>query len=346
MDLDPRAFFWPGRATVCQVPKFCRHNRLLQNCPICSREAEIELRPLVSSSAPRTTEPRERAPRAPARRPGPRRPSAPGLTVRRLRTTVDDGYGSPLLPGLKSSQEAARLADELAFAATRLQRLGSDPPGLYAELALREEDIEERTWLAFLIAYLGTLEDDDPFAGVRAARVSWSSGEPPRLDGVPTGPRSAYDPSHGTRTVAAYRAWASRAGSQAEAFGGDPAWNAERRFARVLERLALPGMHRDARFELLVSLGALGVYELTPGALGFGGSDQVTLAAKRALAIGDSMLLERRASALAEACEIPLAALDLGFYNWEAGERVTGGLGPGAEPDPARLGAVRAALGL
>jgi hypothetical protein len=334
-------------ATVHGVPQFCRHNRLIQNCPICSREQSVELRPLVSSSAPRVAEPRERAPRPAARRePGRRSGSSAGVTVRRLRTTVDDGYRSPLLPGVKSSQEAARLVDELAFSATRLRRLAEDPPGLYAEVAQGTEDIEERTWLAFLIAYLGPLETEEPFSAIAAARTSWSSGDPPQLEGVASGPRGAHDPAQGQRTVDAYRTWASRAGSQLAAFSGDGAWSPERRFARVYERLALPGLHRDARFELLVSLGALGLYELRPEALALGGSDQVTVAAKRALGIGDPLLLGRRASELATACGIPLAALDLALYNWESGERATGGLGPGAEADPALSEAVSGALGV
>jgi hypothetical protein len=328
------------------VPKFCRHNRILQNCPICSREQEVELRPLVSSSAPRVAVPRERAPRAEARTGGSRRASAPGLTVRHVRTTVVDGYRSPLVPGLKSSQEAGRLADELAFSATRLQRLATDPPGLYAEVATGEGDLEERTWLAFLIAYLAPLDDDDPFAAIAGARTSWSSGEPPHLESAASGPRAAHDPERDNRTVDAYRAWASRAGAQTAAFQADTAWSPERRFARAFERLALPGLHREARFELLVSLGALGLYELIPGTLQLGGNGPVTLAAKRALAIGDTMLLDRRAAALAAAAQIPLAALDLAFYNWERGERATAGLGLGSEPDPARVAAARDALGL
>jgi hypothetical protein len=324
------------------VPKFCRHNRLLQNCPICSREQAIELRPLVSSSAPRTTEPRQRAPRSEAAR----RPSAPGLKVRRLRNTVDDGYRSGLVPGLKSSHEAERLADELAFSATRLTRLAGDPPGLYAEISSSTADIEERTWLAFLIAYLAPLEGDDPFAAISEARTSWASGQPPRLDDVATGPRTAHDPSRGTRTLDAYRAWAERAGSQEAAFTGEPGWSPERRFDRAFERLALPGLHRDARYELLVSLGTLGVYELGPASLRLGGNDPVTLAAKRALGIGDPMLLDRRATALAEACRVPFAALDLALYNWEQGERATGGLWPGDEADPDHAAGVRDALEL
>ena len=329
------------------MPKFCRHNRLLQNCPICSREQEVELRPLVSSSAPRVAEPRPTASRSPGRREPSRRPAGgAGLTVRRVRNSVDDGYRTPLAPGLKSSQEASRLADELAFGATRLRRLASDPPGLYAEVASGAPDIEERTWLAFLIAYLGPLEQEDPFAAIAAVRTSWSSGQLPDLDDVATGPRTAHDPARGTRTLEAYRAWAARAGSQAAAFAGDSGWSRERRFARAFERLALPGMHRDARFDLLVCLGSLGAYDLEAGALQLGGSDQVTVAAKRALGIGDPLLLERRALQLAETCRIPLAAIDLGFFSWERGERATAGLGPGAEPDSELSAVVYTALGL
>ena len=324
------------------MPQFCRHNRLVQNCTICAREQDVEARPLVSSGAPRSIQPRPpSSSRTGTRTP---RPAAPGVTVRRLRNAVDDGYSSPLVPGLRSSQEAARLADELAFAATRLRLLGSDPPGLYAEVADQAGDLEERTWLAFLIAYISPLDAEDPFAAIGGARTSWASGEPPRLSGIQTGPRTAVDPERPDRTVEAYRAWAARAGSQAAAFAGDPAWTAERRFGRVLERLALPGF-RGARYDLLVSLGRLGVYDLRADGLGLGANDEVTVAAKRALGIGDSILLERRAAQLADGCGVPLEALDLALYNWERGERATAGLGAGAEPDPALQETVHAALG-
>ncbi len=147
-------------------------------------------------------------------------------------------------------------------------------------------------------------------------------------------------------TVDAYRAWAQRAGSQAAAFGGEAAWTPERRFARAFERLALPGFHRDARFDLLVTLGRLGVYEVRAGSLQIGGANEPTLAAKRVLGIGDSMLLERRAAELADACELPLEALDVGFYNWGRGQRATLGLGLSAEPDAQALAPITAALGL
>jgi len=266
--------------------------------------------------------------------------------VRRMTRGAEDGYRSGLLPGLKSSADAERLAGELAFAATRLERLAADPPGLYAAVADRSVDVEERTWLAFLIAYIGPTDSDAPFDAIDHARTAWSSGEPPRLDGVTLGPRSAHEPSRGTQTIEAYRAWAQRSGSQAGAFSGEPSWTPERRFSRIFERLALPGFHRGARFELLTTLGRLGVYELRAGALGLGGNDEVTLAAKRALGIGDTLLLERRAADLAQACGLDLDALDLGFYNWERGERSRLGCDVDTEADPATLADVQSALDL
>lgn len=268
------------------------------------------------------------------------------MTVHRVRNSVDDGYRSPLAPGLRSSEEAEHLAAELAFAAGRLQRLSADPPGLYAEIADGEADAEERTWLAFLIAYLGPLERDDPFAAISSVRTSWASGALPELDGVETGPRTAHDPARAQGTLEAYRGWAARAGSQLAAFTGEPGWTPERRFARVFERLSLPGLHRAARFDLLSTLGTLGVYRLRAGALALGGADPATVAAKRALGIGDAMLLEARALALAEGCGLPLEALDLGFYNWERGERAHAGLPPGAEAGESLKEQVRASLGL
>ncbi|MFL5822786.1 MAG: hypothetical protein ACJ764_05020 [Solirubrobacteraceae bacterium] len=267
------------------------------------------------------------------------------MTIRRPGAAVDDGYRSPLLPGLKSGESAGRLAEELAFATARLQELEESPPGLYAELADENGDVEERTWLAFLIAYLGPLEDaEDPFEAIRGARTSWAEGVVPDLEGVRPGPRTAHDQGRGQATLQAYRAWAERAGTQAAGYGGEPAWSPERRFSRVFERLALPGFHRAARFELLVVLGRTGLYELAAGSLALGGSDEVTLAAKRAFGIGDTLLLERRAGDLARACEVPLEALDLGLYNWARDERAT--VGVRTDPDPELLHHVAARLGL
>ena len=339
------------------MPTFCRHNRLIQNCAICSREMAIEPRPVLSSSAPKVNQPRPGTPGVARQRGGSARTASGGVTVKRLVRGVDDGYRTPLAPGLRSSDDAERLAEELAFAAGRLVLLEQDPPGLYAEVSRGDDYLEERTWLAFLIAYLAPLEDDDPFASIRQVRVPWRSVDELSLNGARTGPRTALDPDRGLATVAAYRAWAQRAGSQAAAFSGDGGWPPERRFERAFERLAFPGMHRDARYELLVSLGRLGLYDLRAGKLALGGENDVTVAAKRVFGIGDSLLLERRAADLAGACEVPLDALDLGLYNWNrppgpasgdgAGSgRVTAGLGDHSDPDPAYLTSARAALGV
>jgi hypothetical protein len=248
---------------------------------------------------------------------------------------------------LRSSADGERLAEELAFAAWRLSVLDTRPPGLYAELAT-VGDVEERAWLAFQIAYLAPLEDEeDPFSAISAVRTTWASGELPALQDVRTGPRSAHDPARGHGTLQAYRAWTERSGSQEAAFTGEPGWTPERRFDRVFERLALRGFDRDARYELLVTLGHLGVFELRAGRLHLVGHNEPTVAAKRALGIGDVMLLERRAAELAAACGLPLEALDLGFYNWGTGVRVRAGLvGNEGEPDPVLVEGCRTALGL
>ena len=332
------------------MPTFCRHNHLVQNCSICSREQSIEARPLISSSAPASTSrpdrPHSQTTRARSQQTrASRARQASGVTIRRPGATVDDGYRSPLLPGLKSSEAAQRLAEELAFAASRVDALESSPPGLYAEIADRTGDLEERTWLAFLVSYLAPLEgEDDPFESIRSVRSPWASGAMPDLADVLTGPRTAHDSDRGDATLAAYRAWAERNGSQAAGYEGEQGWTAERRFSRVFERLALPGFHRAARFELLVVLGRTGLYELRPGSLELGGADEVTVAAKRAFGIGDTLLLDRRARDLAEACGLPLEALDLGLYNWARQDRVTAGVE--IEPNADLLQDVLTRLGL
>lgn len=252
------------------MPLFCRHNRLTANCPICSRELQAELKAV--------------APSRPARRGTARTSSSTprrGVVTRKLARAADDGYRNPLVPGMRATADAERLAVALAAAAARLE-----PPGPYPEVAA-EPDLEEATWLAFLLA-TGTEE-----------RPSWASGDAP------------------SQTARAYRAWADRAGSQQAAFEGEPAWTPERRFSRVFERLALPGFPRAARFDLLTGLGAAGRYELEAGELWLAaGEDATTEAAKRLLVSGDKLLLERRARELAEATGVPLGALDRALAVW------------------------------
>jgi hypothetical protein len=294
------------------VPKFCRHGTLAERCPIC--HANVEAATRAPAPGPRLSAQRTRSRSQPAAR--------GGLTVRREARADDDGYRTPLAPGLRSSNDARRLAEEIAFATARLDALATDPPGLYAEVAA-QPDIEEASWLALLIAYLGPLEDDDPFAAIAAVRVPW--GELPDLAGAAVGPRGAHDGRRGDETLVAYARLIARAGSQELAFTADRSWPAEQRFARLYERLALPGLHHRARYDLLVTLGRLGRYGLAaPGPL-LTEDDAVMLAAKRIFAIGDRLTLERRARELATAAGVPIEALDLALENWAATTRVTQG---------------------
>jgi hypothetical protein len=304
------------------VPTFCRHNRLEANCPICSRTSRG-----ASVTPPRPARrPESRAVSTPSKR----RPSsrtAGDLRVRRMARAPDDGYEHDLLPGLRATLEAARLADELAFSAGRLEQLERSPHGLYADVAALD-DVEEQTWLAFQIAYISPAEGEDPFAEIERVRTTWASGELPDLADAELGPRTAHDPARGTRTFEAYRAWAQRAGSQAAAFAGDEAWTPQRRFERAFERLALPGFGRGPRYELLVVLGHLGVFDLRPWSLHLvDAMDPTTIAAKRVFGIGDAINLQRRASELATAAGVPIEALDLALLNWSRpdGERITAG---------------------
>jgi hypothetical protein len=291
------------------VPLFCRHNRLTEKCTICSRELAAERRSSTPARPART--------RSASRGAGTQR-RAPGVVTRRFARAADDGYRNPLVPGLRATADAERLAAALGWADARLE-----PPGPHPALA--EEPVQEEAfWLAFLLALVPP-GAHELHQAIVASRPSWASGEAPEIPGA--------DP----RTVPAYRAWAQRAGTQAEAFLGEPGWSPERRFGRAFERLALPGLARGARFELLVALGAAGVCDVAADALHIGKADDATtLAAKRLLVSGDALLLERRAAELANASGIRLGALDRALAVWGEGE------GPETEAPPG----VRSALGL
>jgi len=309
------------------MPTFCRHNRLLQNCTICAREQNFDARPVVSSSAPKSTQPREDGPgaerqRTPrAARPGGTRSSSGRVRVRHLARGAEDGYRSPLLPGLKSSEDAERLAEEITFATTRLWLMEQvaagatveSVPGAWREIAAPGE-LDARTLAAFQHV----------------------------LDG-PRGLKSGNRDD----AIAGFEAWAARTGSYAQAFTGETSWTPERRFERIFERLGgVRGLDRDTRYELLTLLGRLGVYELRGGKLFLSGENEATWAAKRALGIGDPLLLERRAAELAQACGMPLEALDLALHNWGSGDRITDGLPDDAGPDQGLLEQAQDALGL
>jgi hypothetical protein len=131
--------------------------------------------------------------------------------------------------------------------------------------------------------------------------------------------------------VLAYRAWAQRAGGQQAAFTGERAWTPERRCDRLFERLALPGFGRAGRYDLLVTLGRLGVVDVRASTLQLT-DDATTIAAKRVFGIGDKMLLERRARDLADAAELPVETFDLALFNWAAPARGRATMGSTAAP--------------
>ncbi len=196
---------------------------------------------------------RDHRPGEPARAGAPPRrelPAAPGARAGRACASgaraahEDDGYRSELLPGLRASADAVRLAEEIAFSSGRLLALAAAPRGLYGEVrALADAAPEQATWTCFLISYLSPLEGEDPFAGIRLALGSAGPRSSTISTGIPLGPRTSHDPARGLETVRAYRNWVEHSGgSQARAFLGDPAWSAERRFDRLFERLALPGL--------------------------------------------------------------------------------------------------------
>jgi hypothetical protein len=315
---------------------FCRHNRFIQRCPIC-RETVPGQTPVRHAKPKRQTSAgtlgtgqagaTSRAgagvagqARGPAGRTSTRR--APDVRVRREQRSEDDGYRCELVSGLHSSQDARRLVREIGFASGRLLRLTAAPPSIYAE-ARDCDDIEQATWMCFLAAYLSPLQGTQPFAGVRQALVcSWASGEVSDLEDVPLGPRTSHDPARGSETLTAYRRFAEHAGSQEQAFTGEPSWTPQRRFERLFERLALPGLGRMGRYDLLITLGRLGLYELRADSLHLVtrspllATDLTPQAAKRVFGIGDPIHIERRALALAQVLSTPIEALDLALWNW------------------------------
>jgi hypothetical protein len=313
------------------VPSFCRHNRLLQNCTICAREQHFEARPVVSSSAPKSSQPREHVERPAgsgrqraqrAVRTATARGGANAVRVKRLARGAEDGFRSPLVPGLKSSEDAERLSEEIAFATHRLQLMESVAGGAPAPEA-------PAAWSDIL------------------ASVELEARTQRAISHVLTGPRGLHDGNRLEEALAGVEAWGARAGSLVDAFAGESSWSSERRFERVFERLGgVRGLGRDTRFELLTLLGRLGLYELRPGKLFLSGENEATWAAKRALGIGDPLLLERRAAELAQAVDAPLEALDLAFHNWGSGARTAEEELVDAAGDELVLEQARSALGL
>src|SRR3954470_5484622 len=151
---------------------FCRHNRPTNKCPICSREQEQRLREqapvrYVTVRKPgATSTPRSRGSSSGGS--GAAKTNPKRLVTRKLARAADDGYRNPLVPGLKATADAERLAGALTMAVARLE-----PPGPYAYIG-EIEDPEQATWLAFLTALAPKLREQ-----IEETRPVW--GEDPQL---------------------------------------------------------------------------------------------------------------------------------------------------------------------
>lgn len=348
------------------MPTFCKHNRFVDRCPICRDTVPGLAAPSHSAggrarSGPERSRSADRAQRqqgASARRRHGARSGGSGGDVRVYRDGsqrgAEDGYSNELVPGLRSSQDAQRLAEEIGFAAGRIVEIATAPEGMHAHIRElgRKGELERASWLCMLLSYICPLQGEQPFAQIErlpgideipSAGGAWQL-DPHMLDDVSLGPRTSHLREQGVSTLSAYLAWAKRSGSQRDALTGDPSWTPERRFQRVFERLALPGLTRAARYEMLVLLGRLGLYQMRAGSLQLAAAtaasarpgrgarqalgEPVLDAGKRVLGIGDVVNLERRAAALADACGAPIEALDLALFNWASSERATLGVDP------------------
>ena len=222
------------------------------------------------------------------------------LVTRKLARAEDDGYRNALVPGLRATADAERLASALLIAAERLE-----PPGPY-EVVATEPDREQASWLAFLLALVGPDAPELQEAVAAAAPRVRPTASCPTCRAIQR------------RTVAAYRQWAAARGL--------PGRRLHRRgrlvaAAPLRARVRAP---RAPRHEPRRALRAArrrsappACTTLAPDQLQLGAEDDATTqAAKRILLSGDKMLLERRARDLAAACDVPLAALDRALALW------------------------------
>ena len=249
------------------MPTFCRHNRFLERCPICSKT----LPGSAGASAPRA--PGARALRATQARgasgaSGTARGRACACGARRARSRRRLPLRARAGPASLRRRAPAGRGDRLLV--RRLALLAAEPPGLYGDARALGAGGHRAGQLGVPPDRLplSRSQGDDPFAGIGAALAeSWPAGGPeaiargpgpalPDLEGIPLGPRSSHDPAPGRQDVRGLLQWVERGGSaqrpdpgpSRDAGGGRwrLLWSAERRFARVFERLALPGFARRA----------------------------------------------------------------------------------------------------
>ncbi|MBO9533016.1 MAG: hypothetical protein J7513_08590 [Solirubrobacteraceae bacterium] len=317
------------------MPTFCRHGRFEASCAICRQEKAKAEPKAVTPRAKGTTARRPASSSTGGSSTGSTRKR--GVVTGKLQRAADDGFRSDFLPGVRSTADALNLAGELTAAEARLSAYGTEAAGPWAVVA----DLAGEPHKAFAAALVIAVASPDAAAGsvttagAALAALQAADGSLESLDAIggateaktiladgPRGPR-AHDATAAALEVPARLAQRS-GGSLEAALAGEAAWSAERRFARLLDRLALPGLPRAVRFDLLTALGRSGALPVRADALHLG-SDQVTDAAKRLFAVADTALLERRAAALVDATGVAFDALELALWNVAGADAGAGG---------------------
>jgi len=303
---------------------FCRHGRREDRCVICARDREREKAAATPTRARRTATRTTAASRRTGGERAGAKASRPGVRVTKLARHADDGWRHELLPGIRSAADARDLVTRTVQSRARLDRLATDPVGPYAvaadQAATSGAGPDEAAWTLFQIAYYGPLTGSAPFAVIDDLLVGLDEPLPDaeRLRAAGPGPRGAHAADRGDATLRAFREWAARGGGAIAALragGTDPA----RRFDATYRALALPGLDRAARYEFVLTLGALGLVDVRPWSLLLdAGGDPVSVAAKRLLQTGDAVLLQRRLGELARELDLPVGAFDLGLRLWDA----------------------------
>ena len=282
-----------------------RPNRL----PACRSSAATGRSPTAARSARRRSKrtlgrPPQRQESAPRRGRQPRRARTSALaagssfaTSAAPRTTATALRSRPACVPARTPSASPRRS------ALPMRGSRSSPPSRPASTprSRRKRMPRRRRGSAFLVVYLGPLEEDDPFAAITAVRCPW--GIASDLTQARSG-RAERTTRRGNRDG---RGLPPLRGTGREPGGGDQrrsGWTPEQRFERAARasraaRAAGSGSLRPARD----ARGARSPSASAPSLLVVD-DDPVTVAAKRIFGIGDRMILESRAKRLASAVRL------------------------------------------
>ena len=156
------------------MPTFCRHNRFIERCPICSKTLPgcASRRGGATPARPRAGARRARRTPATARRCAARCAAASAARAPRGARRARTATASELCPGFRPRPDAERLAEEIAFASGRLLAARARAPrGSTARLRELAGERPRAGHLELLPDRLpvARCRTEDPFAGIRAA---------------------------------------------------------------------------------------------------------------------------------------------------------------------------------